>query len=1270
MRKQLFLFAVVGVLSFAGFPACGDGEEKNAGGTGGVAGGGGTGGDASGQCPSADFSFPADGAVLAAGQDQDQKCSNGIQLDVTVATNAKAGTSATLLDGTQEIGTTTVSGALLKFANVTLQSTGSSKLTVRFDDVANCEASINVTEACGDVECTLAKPALSATHPELNGVPVAQGGDRASAPGQDYQVAFEVSTNIEDGQPVTLTVDGKANAAVAIASGGVATFPGVTLTPDGDHTVQAACSPKTGEPGSSAQVTYPVDTTPPDLTNVAPADGHFFGPADDTNAAKTGLQFKICGETSAADAIDLPSSLGTAASNFCVGVGSATPTCTAATTGGAPAGAKGGCVELDCPGGAPFDVNVTLTDDAGNPTTDTIQGVRCASSLPSVQIVEPVAGTGADVTTHILAATTNQVRKDQDAGTKGAQYTVVACTDVASGTARLFAQLAGATKAQVGTATPAVAQVSDNCPAGLGNVVKFTNVTLPESAQAADNTLATATELVVEVEDVSTAKNSSPAVQVWVDSEVPTIGEWVPNPLCGKLYQSTTSVNQALSFLASNVPVTLVVTSNGTPVTYNGNTASNGIVNFGNVTFAQGTNDITATTKEPSGNSGALKSPCTVTVGNPPIVTWTSPTSSTMLNATTDGNGASAGWQGNLSVSTDVGGSGGTVTFKVTCGATVTTLGTANIDASGNAALSGVTLPDCISATLTAETSNIASKGVGTANLTKAIDTVVPGVPTGLTATVLDRRATSFTLSWTAPADGSGSVGGYLVKVSKSPITGANFDAAENVAFLGSPKAAGQTETLDVNSRIIETNYYFAVAATDAAGNQSAIVSAGPAKATFNSTVLNGTGVERMGTAVDGWGDLNGDGFSDLVVGGFASTNVYVWFGSATGFAASPNVTITGPASVRFGQFLSVVGDVDSDGFQDIAVGAVLDGGNGRVYVFRGRANWPATVASGTADTVVNVDPAQDSKFTGAVFGSSITRLGDLDQDGAADFAIGAYLYGVTGTRQGYVAVVRGVPAGQSLPAAITIPQDVGTRVIAFVGDPAKGNGWFGFDAVGLPGYYTGGHPALVVAAASAGTLYSFQGDTGLTGTILAATAKETYVGSVGGQTGSSLANIGPIGAVASIGAGTPMATTTGGDVRIFLGTPSAVLPSTPVTVTNSAATTAGDSFGLALFGGGFAGSSVNVSFIGSSGVDVAISSRNLAGAAAKVYLVEGSKLASGGGDIVTLADVVYALPTDWRGSSAHSGPIKDLNKDGYGDLAFGEQRAGQTYPGRVVVLW
>ena len=109
----------------------------------------------------------------------------------------------------------------------------------------------------------------------------------------------------------------------ALAAGGKATFAGVPLPGDGTYEVQARCIDGNGVVGRSGKGTYPVDTTPPDLTVSKPASGDFIGPSGLTAGA-----FPVCGSTTATDAVGLSATLGTRQSNFCVST-TGSPTCRA-----------------------------------------------------------------------------------------------------------------------------------------------------------------------------------------------------------------------------------------------------------------------------------------------------------------------------------------------------------------------------------------------------------------------------------------------------------------------------------------------------------------------------------------------------------------------------------------------------------------------------------------------------------------------------------------------------------------------------------------------------------------------------------------------------------------------------------------------------------------------------------------------------------------------------------------------------------------------------
>ena len=119
---------------------------------------------------------------------------------------------------------------------------------------------------------------------------------------------------------------------------------------------------------------FPVDTTAPNLSVTSPAAGQFFGPTELDSQGR----FSVCARTTSADAAGLPASLGAGVNNLCVALGGST---SCVGTAAVAAINTDACVPVTCPGGAPFDITVTLKDGAGNPTTTTIQGVSCASTL-------------------------------------------------------------------------------------------------------------------------------------------------------------------------------------------------------------------------------------------------------------------------------------------------------------------------------------------------------------------------------------------------------------------------------------------------------------------------------------------------------------------------------------------------------------------------------------------------------------------------------------------------------------------------------------------------------------------------------------------------------------------------------------------------------------------------------------------------------------------------------------------------------------------------
>jgi len=213
---------------------------------------------------------------------------------------------------------------------------------------------------------------------------------------------------------------------------------------------------------------------------------------------------------------------------------------------------------------------------------------------------------------------------------------------------------------------------------------------------------------------------------------------------------------------------------------------------------------------------------------------------------------------------------------------------------------------------------------------------------------------------------------------------------------------------------------------------------------------LTGSAVyDNFGYSVSGAGDVNGDGFADIAVGtpsagSYDNGQARLFFG-AKNIIIGNYLELTGEANYdQFGASVSDAGDVNRDGYGDIIVGApqhVVDGKyTGSAYLFLG-GKFP----DATADLTIPGENDND------YFGRAVSGTGDLDEDGYSDFMVGAPYAGGGGNQIGKAYVYLGGAQPDSVPE------------LNFTGYAANDN--FGLSVSGAGDVNSDGHPDFLVGA-------------------------------------------------------------------------------------------------------------------------------------------------------------------------------------------------------------
>jgi hypothetical protein len=193
--------------------------------------------------------------------------------------------------------------------------------------------------------------------------------------------------------------------------------------------------------------------------------------------------------------------------------------------------------------------------------------------------------------------------------------------------------------------------------------------------------------------------------------------------------------------------------------------------------------------------------------------------------------------------------------------------------------------------------------------------------------------------------------------------------------------------------------------------------SSGGPSTTYDWMVESDEAVAHLGGSVATAGDVNGDGYDDVIVGVTGLDNgggAWTFHGSSTGPSLVPDwaVQCDQPSNSAFGRRVSTAGDVNGDGYDDVIVGAPLyewDNPHGliqdgRAFVYHGSA----------LGLSLEPDWITAGNQSNANYGHSVRTAGDVNSDGYDDVIVSANEFDNGETDEGRVFVFHGSASGLS----------------------------------------------------------------------------------------------------------------------------------------------------------------------------------------------------------------------------------------------------------------
>ncbi|MGG7660907.1 FG-GAP-like repeat-containing protein [Dyadobacter sp. BHUBP1] len=278
-----------------------------------------------------------------------------------------------------------------------------------------------------------------------------------------------------------------------------------------------------------------------------------------------------------------------------------------------------------------------------------------------------------------------------------------------------------------------------------------------------------------------------------------------------------------------------------------------------------------------------------------------------------------------------------------------------------------------------------------------------------------------------------------------------------NAMFGYSVASAGDVDADGYSDIIIGARYYTNGQGQDAEG-AAFIFRGGSGVLQSNPTIIEGNQYNAaMGNKVSSAGDVNGDGYSDVLIsaylydgfynGQFSRVDagvVYLHLGSSTGINTQPSSTFTGESNDHMGSSIACAGDVNGDGYSDILLGAeYYDYGQfneGAVFVYHGSKDGIPSWAS-------PVSRLESNQIDGW-FGTAVASAGDVNGDGYSDILVGCYTFDNGQTDEGHVFVYHGGAEGIGTNGSVTLSGSVTDALIGYSVASAGDVNSDGFDDV------------------------------------------------------------------------------------------------------------------------------------------------------------------------------------------------------------------------------